>query len=405
MIIKFPSEFLWGASISSYQTEGSNYASDWYAWEKKHSLEPAGKSANHYNIFRDDISLARSLGHNAMRFSVEWARIYHSKSFISHLELQHYLDVLSFMKSKSIIPIVTLHHFTNPIWFAERGGWLRPKSVDEFLSYVGIVVSYLKDYVRYWIVFNEPLVYIYNGFIRGIWPPGEKSVRQARRALGNIIKAYILAYGEIKHIYGKDKPYVSIAKNMRVFSPCFHFNAGQNNIFAYLRSRLFNFNIIGRLINEQCLDFIGLNYYCREFVRAGRTVLGFECKDSHHKDSKNTLGWFIYPYGLYLLLMKLKKYNIPIIITENGTSEDNDNAYYNFMRSHIENMAKAVYSGADVKGYFWWSLLDNFEWDKGYKHRFGLAKVDFDTFERKPRKFALEYKKICIDNAVEVDSL
>jgi len=405
MIIKFPSGFLWGSSISSYQVEGSNQASDWFEWEKNQYLEPAGKSTNHYNLFRDDISLAHSLGHNALRFSIEWSRIYYSKSSISRFELDHYIDVLSFLRSKDMVPIVTLHHFTNPSWFAKRGGWLRPEAVDEFISYIKTVVFQLRDYVRYWIVFNEPMVYIYKGFIEGAWPPGAKSLKEASKALDNIVKAYILAYGEIKRIYGKDQSHVSIAKNMRVFSPCFHLNIGQNNIFAYLRNYFFNFRIINRLINEECLDFIGLNYYCREFVSAGKTIFGFECTDSHHNGLRNSLGWFRYPYGLYLLLMKLKGYDIPVIITENGTSEDNNDAYTSFMHSHIKSVAKAIASGADVRGYFWWSLLDNFEWDKGYKHKFGLAKVDFNTFKREPRKFALEYKKICTDNVIEVDSL
>ena len=405
MRIKFPSEFLWGSSISSYQVEGSNEASDWFAWEKNQYLEPAGKSTGHYNLFRDDISLAHSLGHNALRFSIEWSRIYHSKNSVSRFEIDHYLDVLSFLRSKGMVPIVTLHHFTNPHWFAERGGWLRKESVDEFISYVKTIVFQLKSYVRYWIVFNEPMVYIYNGFIEGIWPPGIKSLGEASLALSNIMKAYVLAYGEIKRIYGRDRSYVSIAKNMRVFTPCYYFNLGQNNVFAYLRSHFFNFRIINYLVGRRCLDFIGLNYYCREFVRCGKTIFGFECKDTHHKGLRNTLGWFIYPRGLYLLLMGLRRYNLPVIITENGTSEDSDSSYSRFLHLHIESVAKAISSGADVRGYLWWSLLDNFEWDKGYKHRFGLVKVDFNTFERKPKKFALEYKKICVDNAIEVNPL
>jgi len=405
MIFKFPPGFLWGSSISSYQTEGLNNASDWFVWEKKQNLEPAGKSTNHYNLFQSDISLLHSLGQNALRFSIEWSRIYHSKSSVSRYELDHYRDVLYSLREKGIVPVVTLHHFTNPLWFIERGGWLRPGSVDEFISYVRTIVSYLKDLVQYWIVFNEPMVYIYNGFIEGVWPPGVKSAKKGLKALDNIVKAYLLAYVEIKRIYGRDQSYISIAKHMRIFSSCTFHNSIQNNIFAYLRSHFFNFKLINYISNKQCLDFIGVNYYCREFVRAGKTIFGVECRGNHHRGLRNSLGWFVYPDGLYLLLMKLKKYNIPVIITENGTSESTDEAYYRFMYSHIESVAKAIVSGIDVKGYFWWSLLDNFEWDKGYKHKFGLVEVNFKTFERNPRKFALEYKKICTNNAIEVHSL
>ena len=405
MRISFPSDFLWGSGISSYQVEGSNEASDWFTWEKKRNLEPAGKSTNHYHLFRDDISLAHSLGQNALRFSIEWARIYPSKDSVSYRELDHYREVLSFLKEKGMTTFLTLHHFTNPLWFTEKRGWLRPESVDEFLCYVRRTVSYLKDYVQYWLVFNEPLVYIYNGFIEGVWPPGIRSAKEALIALDNIIKAYLLAYGEIKRIYGKDISYISMAKHMRVFSPCSYFNAGQNNLFAYLRNHFFNFKIINYILDKKCLDFIGLNYYCREFVRCGKSLFGVECRSTHHKLLRNSLGWFVYPRGLYSLLMELKKYNLPVIITENGTSESDNNAYSYFLRSHIESVAKAITGGTDVKGYFWWSLLDNFEWDKGYKYKFGLVKVDFNTLERKPRKFALEYKDICTNNAIEMNLL
>ncbi len=402
MKIGFPPDFLWGSSISSYQTEGGNETNDWALWEKEHHLEPAGKSANHYQLFQSDISLARSLGQNSLRFSIEWARIYPSRRNISFRGLNHYRDVVSSLKNNNMAPVVTLHHFTNPMWFINNGGWLNPEAIDDFLSYVRTVVSYLRNDVQYWIIFNEPLVYVYNGFIKGIWPPGMKSIRKALKAIDNISKAYVLSYKIIKSIYSRRASYVSIAKHMRVFSPCFYLNIGQNNVLAFLRSYFFNFRIINSLLKKKSLDFISLNYYCREFVKWG-IPLGDECNSKHHKGLRNSLGWFVYPEGLYYILMKLKRYKVPVIITENGTSENNISAYHHFLRSHIDNLAKALNSGVNIRGYFWWSLLDNFEWDKGYKHKFGLVEVDFNNFSRVVRSFALEYKKICESNIVEID--
>ncbi len=401
MKIHFPASFLWGSSISSYQLEGDNCFSDWFLWEKKKRLEPAGASTDHYRRFREDFSLANSLGHNALRLSLEWSRIVPQKGIFSDEQLKHYIDVVEDLRIKKIEPVITLHHFTNPAWFVQEGGWLKPLSIDYFLEYVRRVLAVLKDKCSYWIIFNEPLVYIYNGFIRGIWPPGIKSAKSALTALKNILKAYSLSYEVIKASY-KDKPsYISIAKHMRVFTPCGYFNYGQNNIFAFLRSKLFNFRIIDNLAEKRRLDFLGINYYCREFVKAA-PFLGKECRDAHHRDDKNEIGWFIYPQGLYNILMRLKKYNLPVIITENGTPGLNNEQYHDFLSTHLNSAAKALNEGVDLRGYFWWSLLDNFEWDQGFAHKFGLVEVDFSNFTRKVRPFAGEYKKIIEQNSVEI---
>ncbi len=403
MRIYFPHNFLWGSSISSYQTEGGNTNSDWFLWEKKHSLERAGKSTDHFHLFKKDISLASLLSHNAFRFSLEWSRIYPQKKLLFYEALNHYREVIHLLKENNIIPIVTLHHFTNPIWFAQEGGWLNYKLIDEFIDYVRNVVIFFKKDVTYWLVFNEPLVYIYNGFIRGIWPPGLKSIKKSLSALKNILKAYILSYEEIKNIYRGRTSYVSLAKNMRVFMPCFYMNFFQNNLYSFLRSYLFNFNILNYLTTRKYLDFIALNYYCGEFVKGDFSLWGRECKDPHHSLKRNALGWLIYPQGLYQLLKRLKSYFIPIIITENGTAGSSEDEYLPFLISHIKSIAKAISEKVLIKGYFWWSLIDNFEWHCGYKYKFGLASVDFNDFSRKIRPFAWEYKKICENNYIEVE--
>ncbi len=403
MRLYFPHNFLWGSSISSYQTEGENIYSDWFLWEKERGLERAGASANHYKFFKEDIEIAFSLSHNAFRFSLEWSRIYPHKDNFNEASLKHYKDVIDTLRKYNITPVVTLHHFTNPIWYAKEGGWLNHKLIDYFLCYVKKVVSLLKDNVEYWIIFNEPVVYVYNGFLKGIWPPGIESTKEALRALRNILKAYILSYQEIKSIYADKKSFLSIAKNMRVFIPCSYLNFGQNNLFSFIRSRFFNFYVLDYLHKNKCLDFIGLNYYCSEFTKADFSLWGRECTGAHHKLKRNDLGWWVFPFGLYELLVKLKKYNLPIIITENGTVASLDEEYASFMISHIESVVKAINDGVDVRGYLWWSLLDNFEWDKGYSCRFGLVDVDFNNFSRKIKPFALKYRDICRNNCIDIE--
>ena len=402
MLVKFPSGFLWGSSISSYQVEGDNTCSDWFFWEKKKRFAPASEACRHYSLYPEDFDFAVRLGHNALRFSLEWARVCPQADTFCEEEIAHYLDVVKNLKDKNLTPILTLHHFTNPIWFFKRDGWLDARAVEHFIFYLTKIGEVFKDYVKYWIIFNEPLVYIYNGFLRGIWPPGYRSVTKARIVLKNILKAYLLGYKELKRIYGDKECKVSVAKHMRIFSACPHYNAGQNFIFAYLRSKIFNYSPIECLLRQRALDFLGLNYYCKDYVKTGFNIFGKECKTSHHEERRNTLGWNIYPQGLYEILAKLKSYQIPVIITENGTSERKEALYEDFLTEHIKATAKALYEGTDVIGYMWWSLLDNFEWDKGFSHRFGLLKTDFDSFKREPRSFAFVYKQICENNAINI---
>jgi beta-glucosidase len=402
MHVDFPSSFLWGAALSAYQTEGGNFNSDWYLWEKKHKLEQAQKAANHYHLFQKDFQLAKELNLKCLRISLEWSRIFPRPYTYADNELEHYLEVFDALGKLQIEPIVALHHFTNPIWFYEEGGWLSRKNIDFFLHYLRIVVRLLKDRVRYWLVFNEPLVYICNSFIFGIWPPGHKSLLEAHKAYKNIIAAYTLAYREIKAIYAGSvfHPEVSFAKHMRVFCPCPKLNIGLNNICAGVRDKLFNWRIIEYVHKKNLLDYFAINYYCKEYVKF-KIPIGKACKH-RHRGHRNYLNWYEYPEGLYDLLIKLKPYKLPVIITENGTAETDNNAYEQYLISHLVSIGKAMLEGVKVDGYLWWSLIDNFEWHQGFSPRFGLTEVDYHNFSRRVRPFALTYAKICKENRLEI---
>lgn len=401
MQIRFPPHFLWGAALSSYQCEGGNTGSDWYLWEKERGLASSASACKHYQLFDSDFRLAKTINLNSLRISLEWARIHSGPNTFSDAEFTHYQEAVDSLIKYDLKPIVTLHHFTNPLWFVLKGGWLKADNIDYFLSFLKRTVEFFKDRVDTWIIFNEPLVYIYNGFISGIWPPGEKSTARANRALGNILAAYLTGYQEIKRIY-KDsgtKPRISVAKNLRVFSPLPGLNAILNALSAGLHSRIFNFWILDYLAGKKVLDFIGLNYYCREFSRF-KNLTGRESVCKSGSGRQNYLGWDVYPQGFYKLLKRLKKYGLPIIITENGTAEKEEPLYEDFLISHLRSLAMAIEEGVDVRGYLWWSLIDNFEWDKGFGPRFGLAEVNYSTFERKLRPFAYTYGKICRDNKI-----
>jgi beta-glucosidase len=401
--VKFPSGFLWGAAISSYQTEGGNLNSDWYLWEKEKKITSCGRASNHYELFKDDFRLVKELNLKSLRMSLEWARISPQKGIYSDQVLLHYKESIELLKSLGIKPFVVLHHFTNPIWFSEPGGWSSSKNIDHFLEYLKVVVNKLKRDVYYWQIINEPMVYLFNGYVAGVWPPGVKSLTTAKKVLNNLISAYRDGYQEIKNIYKQEglECNVSFAKHIRRFAACPSLNFGQNFISSSFRDKVFNIDLLDYLSAKRCLDSIAVNYYCKEYVKFN-SYLGSDCSHPYHKERKNFLGWYVYPRGLYEFLKRFKKYKLPIFITENGTAELSDSLYEEYLLSHLKSVARAISEGIDIKGYFWWSLIDNFEWDKGFGPRFGLIEVDYDNFKRKIKPFAYTYAKICKENRIEV---
>ncbi len=289
-MIRFPRDFLWGAATSAYQVEGDNANSDWWPWEKQTGRIRSGRACRHYEFYKRDFDLAKTLHHNAHRFSIEWSRIEPKPGKFSKAALRHYRDVILALKRRKIEPVVTLHHFTNPIWLAKRGGWTNSRSVDYFLRYCEFVVRPLAKHVRYWITINEPTIYISHAYILGVWPPQEKSYLKATQVEENLASAHIQAYRLIHKIYkdlGLDEPCVSIAQNVMAFVPCK--DDLKNRFAAYLRDRLYNLGFLERimrhdLIPHKAMDFIGVNYYSRQLVELGN------CKKKHRPLKKNSLG-------------------------------------------------------------------------------------------------------------------
>lgn len=400
-MIQFPEGFLWGAATSAYQVEGNNANSDWWAWEKASGLkEASGEACRHYELYAQDFDLARSLNHNCHRLSLEWSRIEPRPGEFSSDQIQHYTDVILSLRERGIEPLVTLHHFSNPLWFSGLGGWLNPGAGDYFLRFVEQAVKSLAKQVRYWVTINEPLVYLYHAYILGVWPPQAKSIFKASRVEKNLIAAHIKAYRLIHRIYREMKinpPAVSIAKNMPAFVACRP--DMKDRLSVYLRDRFFNFNLLDKLRRCRCLDFIGVNYYSRTLIEVEnwnpRSLMSSTCRNNHHPLPKNSMGWDIFPQGLYNVLMKLKRYNLPVIILENGICTGDDNLRWDFIKEHLKNLRRAMDEGVSVSGYIYWSLIDNYEWDKGFGPRFGLIEVDYGTYERRIRESARKFAAVC----------
>jgi beta-glucosidase len=400
-MIQFPKDFLWGAATSAYQVEGNNTKSDWWQWERKSGVAGLSRQAcRHYEFFEQDFDLAVSLNHNSHRLSVEWSRIEPQQGFFAEEEITHYKKVISALNKRNLEPVVTLSHFTIPQWFADMGGWKNKSAVNFFLRFVRKTVSALAPNVRFWITINEPLVYVYHSYMLGVWPPQEKSLFAAQKVTATLVDAHIKSYRLIRDLYKEsnlNRPWISIAKNIQAFEPCI--SSIRNKIATAIRDRVYNFDFLDKLMRAQTLDFIGVNYYSRNLVELyGWWPKNFAmdcCRMNHSRLRKNSLGWDIYPKGLYDMLIKLNRYNLPIMITENGICTDDDGLRWDFIREHLSAIHKAIEDGVNVTGYLYWSLLDNFEWDKGFAPRFGLIDVDYDTFKRTVRESAYKYAQVC----------
>ncbi len=405
-MIQFPKDFYWGAATSSYQVEGNNTNADWWSWEKEAGKEKSGPACRHYEFYENDFDIVKSLNHNAHRLSIEWSRVEPREGEFSQEAIQHYINVIMTLRVRGIEPMVTLHHFTNPIWFSESDGWLNPLCVKRFLRYCDVVTKALARHVHFWYTINEPSVYFSHAYLWGIWPPQAKSFFKMKAVHDNLNDAHVEAYRLIHKIYQEiniARPMVSIAHHMQAIVGC---DQGLRNHWAVaMREYLYNLEIPNYLVKHKTLDFIGVNYYSRHLVDVHSWWIGnllMEiCKDNHHPLKKNFLGWDIYPEGLTQVLLSLKKYNLPVIISENGICTTDDNERWEYIQAHLKSVHLAMEQGVNVTGYLYWSLMDNFEWAHGYSPRFGLIDVDYNTQQRTIRESAKKFANVCQTGILE----
>ncbi len=413
--------FLWGAATSAHQVEGNNCASDWWAWEAALKVrEASGAACDHYHLFPQDIELLSRLGHNAHRFSIEWSRLEPEEGVWNEEAFRHYEAVFHELRLRHIEPVVTLHHFTSPKWFMDRGGWLSDRALFYFSRYVERALEAFAPYVRLWVTINEPLIYLYFGYYEGTWPPGRRSYPEALAVLRRLLEAHLSAYRLIHGYYerklGGRSVWVSIAHHMTHLTPCRPLSlldqgttAFRNYFFNHLCFRALQSGFLFLpgifcefLSSNQALDFLGVNYYTREFIRyqgtKGGEVFGASCEKGHHRHQvkeTNAMGWEVYSEGFYHLLKSLARYQLPILITENGICSEEDTQRERFIRDHLAQAARAMGEGIPVRGYFYWSLLDNFEWAHGFGPRFGIVEVDYASQTRKIRKSAQVLQENC----------
>jgi len=374
--LEFPKGFFWGASTSAYQVEGG-IQNDWSEWGSKFD---AGIACDHYNKFEEDFDLAKAMNNNAHRFSIEWARIEPEEGTFNQAEIEHYRNVILALKERNLEPFVTLYHWTLPIWFAEKGGWLNKDAPKYFERFVEKIVSEYKDLVKFWITLNEPNIYVAHSFLAGEWPPFCRSFIKTKKAYNQLVQSHRRAYAMIHKISSFAQ--VGITTD----------NIDYHGILKLFLNNIWNHKFLKEIRKHQ--NFIGLNYYFSHSLL--KLIFPKTVKD------KTDMGWEIYPKGIYHVLKDLKRYNKPIYITEDGLADKKDEKRTKFIIDHLKWVHKAIKEEIDVRGYFHWSLMDNFEWDKGFEPRFGLIEIDYKTLKRIPRPSSKIYAKICKANAINI---
>jgi beta-glucosidase len=385
-VLKFPDGFLWGTGISAFQTEGGNLWNDWYHYYKKYDMEMdgcGGKVTDHYNRFTEDFRLAKELNMNTQRISIEWSRLEKEKGVIDQNELKHYKDVLKTLKDEGFTTVVTLHHFTNPTWFANEGGWSKRDSIELFSNYVSLVTRELGEYIDFWIVLNEPYMYAGLCYLLGKWAPEKSSPFLFTKVAQNLVKTHKSAYKIIKKY--KPTARVGIASNIMPFIPTIKIDKLVQMIF----DKVFNFNFLDKIQND--LDFIGLNYY-------------YPFSLLPLSKDKSDLGWQIYPKGILVSSERVwRRYNKPILITENGIADEEDKFREQYIVNHLRELHKATRQNMPIIGYLYWSLLDNLELTEGFWPRFGLLEVDYKKHTRIVRNSAKRYAEIAKNNSINLD--
>lgn len=410
--MSFPDGFFWGAATSSHQVEGANRANDWWEAEVAEELPYAsGDACQHWERYGSDLDLAQGLHHNAHRFSIEWSRVEPEPGRFDEAALEHYRAVVAACRQRGLEPFVTLHHFTNPLWFARGGGWLAKEAPQVFARYAERVARALPD-VRYWITINEPTVLAVHGYVLGEWPPfEERAWWKARTALRRMARAHALAYRTLQRIPGQ--AIVGYAHSAPWVVPCDP-NRKRDRLAARVRDFLWN-RLFLRWIEAECgrdevlLDFLGLNYYTRTLTRSQGLgtglLMGRACRAEHHGDlgPLNAVGTEIFPAGLALVLERFASLGLPLVVTENGVATDDEELRTRTLREHLSALENALGRGVAVRGYLYWSLLDNFEWRHGTNARYGLAAVDFETQERTVRPVGRLFADVCRANALPDD--
>jgi len=414
--IEFPKDFLWGTAVCSHQAEGHNINSDWWAWEKKGKIEDgtvSGAAADMLNRYPEDFAFMEQMGYNAFRLSVEWARIEPKPDDFSEAALNHYENVLKELRKRNLKVCLTLYHWVLPKWFADKGGWTTDDSVYRFREFVRRVVFRLYQYVDLWVTLNEPICPILSSYVAGLFPPEKRNPILAAVVYKNLLKAHAAAYEIINEaansLGDRRRPLIGIAMALADVEPKNPKNLLDrtlHDIMRFMHNRAFLQAIHTGLpfgIGEQIpglkgtFNYIGANYYTRFRLNiVPPHPIGRIEELLYLPDGTETtdMGYEVYPPGFYVVLKEMSEFGVPIYITENGIADSKDEKRPGYILRHLNQVHRAMADGIDIRGYFHWSYIDNFEWKYGFSKKFGLVAVEPGTLNRLPRRSAYLYSEI-----------
>jgi beta-glucosidase len=419
-IYHFPKGFLWGTATAAQQMEGQNTNNNWAEWETQAGRivegQKAGLACDWWGgRWQEDFQRAYDTGQNAHRFSIEWSRIQPEPDRWDDKALQVYVEMLRWLRDHQMTALVTLHHFTDPLWLMATGGWENPATPALFEKFVRHVIPVLKEYVTLWVTINEPNVYIMSGWVGGPFPPGKSDLGLAARVMENMIRGHALAYKAIHEL--QPEAQVGVATNYRSLKAARSWSLLDRiptNIQNQIYNNAFNdtlatgkLNLVLKRIDipeaAHTQDFIGVNYYSRDLVKFNLLNPGemFGSRSYPKEAPLSTTGFIAdIPEGMFDGLKWAHRYDLPIIVTENGVEDDRDTLRPRYTIEHIHQVWRAANFNWRVKGYFHWSLVDNFEWERGWTQRFGLWGLDVETQERIRRPSVDAYAAICKENGI-----
>ncbi|WP_394846572.1 glycoside hydrolase family 1 protein [Pendulispora brunnea] len=452
--VTFPEGFRWGSSTSAFQTETGNAQTDWGKWvtmqgKIKDAATPDKGGPDALNHIDDDIRALKDSGQNAYRFSMEWARLYPTLADLNAgranaAAVTKYTELLDKLRAANIHPLVTLQHFSLPSYVsdptkpAEPQGWERPETKDLFAKYCGLVAGLFKNKVDEWITINEPVVVALNGYVAGAAPPG--GLLETTRAFAVAraeARAHALAYEAIHRednadADGDGKPaLVSIAQNMETFHPKVDGDAADIQGAKHIEY-IWNWWFVNAIVKGDWdddfdekyegpndkradpsllnhVDWLGINYYTDILVSThdgiqipgvGASIVPQPLPTNRHKTD---FAWDIHPEGLRAVLVQANTYGLPITVTENGIADASDANRARFITEHLYQAGWAIQNGVQLRGYYYWSLMDNFEWDSGYCPKFGLYSIG-DGGARTQRGSVAAYRSIIEAKKVRRDA-
>jgi beta-glucosidase len=409
--LKFPAHFLWGTATAPTQIEG-HIANEWTDFTARDGSN-CRIACDNYHRYAEDIEWMVKLGVKAYRMGIEWSRLQPAPfAPLDQKELARYCDLLDLLKAAGIQPMVVLHHFSNPPWISASGGWLNPATITAFVDYTAKLVAALRSRVRVWNTFNEPDTYASCTYILGEFPPFHKRrIFAFRRVILNMAQAHVKVCRIIRE-QGSDAGPVEVGftKNWTAFQSYYPASPWDSTIAAVSHA-FFNRFVLRAFLGgsgREAPTFLGLNYYgrvrfrhCRPlvpvggFTRESLAKIGVICDDMFER----------HPPGMEETLLDLHhRYRLPIYLTEHGSASSDEVFRAQDLKDNLAALHRALKLGVDVRGFFYWSLLDNFEWQFGYAKKFGLIEVDFKnkTLTRKMKPLGHVYRRVCVENSLSL---